>query len=175
MTKTKKIKLTQQELKEGLKYDPTTGVFVWEAVFGRRTKIGSAAGSQSYNDRWVIRYKGNLYYAHRLAWLYVYGEFPESMIDHIDGNPLNNRIQNLRVCTSKENQKNQGIPKHNTSGFKGVSKFRRDNKWQAQARLEGKDVYLGLFNTPEEASEAYNTFAKQHHGEFYRDTTGTSE
>jgi len=84
-------------------------------------------------------------------------------VDHIDGNPLNNTKANLRLASYTENQRNVGLMKTNSSGFKGVSKMAKSNKWRA--RLDTK--FLGAFDTPEEAFEAYRSEAMKIHGEFY--------
>lgn len=172
MTKPKKSKITQEELKEILIYNPENGIFTWKVDIGRRLKAGSIAGCLEPNKYWVIRYQGRRYYAHRLAWLLTYGELPIKFIDHKDRVRSNNRINNLRECSRSKNAMNQGIPSNNTSGFKGVSWNSEINKWYALCTgINGREN-LGSFDTPEEASKAYNDFASVHHGEFYKDTTG---
>jgi hypothetical protein len=89
-------------------------------------------------------------------------------VDHIDGNPLNNRRSNLRLATPSENQWNQKRSCANTSGFKGVGWHERDRRWQARIRKEGKLYHLGNFKSPEEAHEAYCRAAAELHGEFAR-------
>jgi len=162
--------ITQNKLKELLKYSPEAGNFIWNAVVGRRIKAGNLAGTPQKRGSISIKIGGRQYLAHRLVWLYVHGEFPSNLIDHIDGNPSNNRLDNIRECTNSENLKNQATSKRNTSGFKGVTFHKLTGKWQAGARLNGKRIHLGLFSTPEEASQVYNDFAKENHGEFYRNT-----
>ena len=93
------MKLTQKKVKQYLNYDPLTGEFTW-IVHRRCLKAGSVAGCL-YRGYTSIRISGKQYYAHRLAWLYVYGYFPEHQIDHIDRNPSNNRINNLRHASSQ--------------------------------------------------------------------------
>lgn len=162
--------LTQELLKEFLKYYPETGIFIWNVQKGQRIKAGDIAGTPQNRGSIVIKINGKQYLAHRLAWLYTHGEFPSRLIDHLDGDPSNNRLNNIRECTNSENLKNQSVSKRNTSGFKGVTFHKLSGKWQAGARLNGKRIHLGLYNTPEEASKVYNDFAKEHHGKFYRDT-----
>ena len=163
--------LTQEELKGILEYNPDNGVFTWKVAqkYGKR-KVGDIAGHLNADRYWHIIYKKKVYKAHRLAWLYTYGEFPEDMLDHIDGDKSNNRLINLRGCSRSENQKNQKLAKNNTSGFKGVYQDKKSGKWRAVAMLNGKNKHLGVFLTPEEAYSTYNAFAKVNHGEFYRDT-----
>jgi hypothetical protein len=146
--------LTQDRLKEVLSYDPDTGIFTNLTQRGS-SAVGTTAGWR--HDGYIrikIDYKD--YMAHRLVWLYIYGELPEEFLDHINEIRDDNRIVNLRMATHQENQHNRSSPKSNgTSGYLGVS-WRKDcKKWQAQIRLNGRDKYLGHFNTAEQASEAY--------------------
>lgn len=162
--------MTQEELKEVLHLNQD-GTLVWRVSRGGKTKAGDIAGCNETKGYWCIRYKRIAYKAHRLVWLYVYGKFPNGQIDHIDGNKSNNRVENLRECSQSENQRNVLLRQDNTSGFKCVSKDKKTGKWKVRAQIEGKRKFLGYFNTPEEASDAYQEFTKLHHKEFYRDTT----
>ena len=87
-------------------------------------------------------------------------------VDHRDGNGLNNQRHNLRVATHAQNQQNQGPNRRNTSGYKGVHKHQ--NKWEAKISVDNARIYLGVFNTPQEAALAYNAAALDYHGEFAR-------
>ena len=101
-------------------------------------------------------------YIHRLIM-----DAPKGMdVDHINGNPLDNRKSNLRICTHAENQRNKGAYKNNTSGYKGVSWYKRDKKWIAGIKHNNKGIYIGLFEDKEEAARAYDKKAKELHGEF---------
>ena len=149
--------LTQSRLKEVLHYDPDTGVLVWITQLGSRAKIGSEAGSVTKQGRTyyrLIMIDKHHYYAHRLAWLYVHGEFPEKHIDHEDGNGLNNRIKNLRDVDRVDNSKNQRLSKRNKSGFIGVSFHNPAGKWVADIRVNGKTKYLGIFAEIDDAVKA---------------------
>lgn len=164
--------ITEEKLKETLDYNHENGVFTWKVANSNRVKVGDIAGSLNKITRYQeIGYQGKLQYAHRLAWLYMYGEFPDKFIDHINGDRSNNCISNLRVCSNGENMRNTGISKNNTSGFKGVSWCKRRCKWEANAALNGKKKFLGYFLTEQEASAVYQEFASANHGGFYRDTT----
>ena len=90
------------------------------------------------------------------------------VIDHIDGNPLNNRLSNLRICSQNDNNKNASIRKDNTSGYKGVYFDKISNKWKSSIQSNKKRIILGLFNTPEEAYAAYCEASKKYHGEYGR-------
>jgi hypothetical protein len=91
---------------------------------------------------------------------------PTIVVDHINGNPLDNRRQNLRICTQKENSRNSIKKRTNTSGYKGVSWFKRDKKWRAQIKVNYKAIHLGYFDTLKLAKQAYNQAADRYFGEF---------
>lgn len=169
MAKSHRI-LTQRRLKDVLHYDPETGAFTWRVMTSNRVKVGDAAGCtfQTGNYRGLcIGVDGAVYAAGRLAWLYVHGAWPVE-VDHRDGNPLNNRQDNLRECTHAQNQKNVPRPSHNTSGFKGVYWCKQSQKWRARIAIDGKCKHLGLFITAEEAGAAYDAAAVANHGEYAR-------
>lgn len=159
--------ITQSELKELLHYNSETGFFTRQVSLHPRMKIGAAVGCSHNKGYIVVRINGVLYLTHRLAWLYAYGHFPLNQIDHINGIKDDNRLVNLRMATASENLMNVAIRVDNTSGFKGVSWQKHIKKWRARGRINGKDYHLGYFLTTKEASLAYQSFAKQHHGEFY--------
>jgi len=150
---------------ELLDYDPATGLFTWKIRRGCRP-AGAEAGTLSHGYI-VIRIDGKSHQAHRLAFLVVNGYMPKE-IDHINGDPSDNRIINLRQATRQENVRNTGMRVNNTSGYKGVYWDKSNGKWQAQAQdANGKRKTLGRFPTPEAASAAYESYASRHYGEFY--------
>jgi hypothetical protein len=106
--------------------------------------------------------------AHRLAWLYVYGEWPEGEVDHINLIRTDNRIANLRLATTALNKRNTRVRKNNLVGFKGVSWHACSRRWRSRIYLNGKEVNLGLYDTPEEANAAYLAAAREHFGDFAR-------
>lgn len=138
---------------ERLSYDKNTGHFVWRANYGRG-RAGSIAGQVSGWGYIRIPIQRKKYAAHRLAWLVCYGEFPACQIDHIDGNKQNNAINNLRAVSPSLNQLYNEKPRANNKiGLLGVRKMGK--KFSSQIRVEGHIKYLGVFDTPAEASAAY--------------------
>ena len=160
--------LTQAELKRQLHYNPETGIFTRLVSNTTWVKIGDITGSKTSDGYFCICVNKKVYRSHRLAWLYIYGSFPKTLIDHINMDRLDNRISNLREATYQQNSMNSKIQKSNKSGFKGVSFNKKLKKWVAASKLNGKQNYLGLFITPELAHEAYQEFVSEHHGEFAR-------
>jgi len=138
--------LTQEYLKLVLSYDPLTGVFKWirkTTPTANAIIIGSVAGSVRQHGYISIRINKHQYYAHRLAWFYVYGEWPPKQLDHINHNGRDNRISNLRQATDHINARNKSLLSNNKSGLHGVYWSKRDNNWRAQKKINGKTVYLG--------------------------------
>jgi hypothetical protein len=160
--------LTQTQLRSFLHYDPKTGIFTRIARCSPKSpyKVGDLAGSKGSKGHLYIMVAGKVYAAHRLAWLYVYGAFPAAMIDHRNLIRDDNRIDNLREATRSQNSMNSGVNSRNTTGFKGVSFFKKTSRWKASAKINGKPTHLGYFDTPQAASDAYQGFAKKHHGAF---------
>lgn len=154
--------LTAERLRELLAYDPNTGVFTWRLGRGR-VKAGYVAGAPNGKGYLLIKIDGKNHKAHRLAWLYMHGEWPSSEIDHKDRVKTNNRIQNLRAVTRSENSQNKTLPKNNTSKFRGVYWHKRDRRWVAKIAINGKRKHLGHFDTAESASAAYLDAAAQMH------------
>lgn len=161
-------KLTQARLRALLHYDPETGVFRWLVATGRRVKAGQEAGCLMPSGYVGIRIDNRRYMAHRLAWLYMTGEWPTGEIDHINGRRTINEWRNLRVATSAENKANARTPSHNTSGHKGVTFHKRRGKWAAQIHVNGKHIALGLFDNKEDAAAAYWRAARERFGQFAR-------
>jgi hypothetical protein len=152
--------ITQERLKSLLTYDPDTGEFRWRAATAIRTKVGSVAGAISNRGYVRIQIDKRIYPAHRLAWLYTYGEWPKGVVDHINQNKSDNRLDNLRDASLSINARNCKLRKNNSSGYKGVSYWARRRKWAAQIRVEGKNKLLGMFDTAADASAAYVSFAQ---------------
>lgn len=136
--------VTQEYLKSVLNYDPDTGIFTWKVNKSKRSKIGTVAG-YIYNGYVIIEINNKSYKAHRLAWLYQYGEFPENCIDHINCNRSDNRICNIRKATKLQNSQNYKTPVTNKSGVKNVSWYKSLNKWVVSLSINGKKKTIGYF------------------------------
>lgn len=138
-----------------LSYDPSTGVFTWLKQLNSRGIIGSVAGCKSKAGYWVITINKVQYLAHRLAWFYAHKSWPGTL-DHRDEDKTNNRISNLREVTTEQNAQNV-TPAHrdSKSGFRGVSKCKQTGRWLAQITANKQHHHLGRFDSPEEASQAY--------------------
>jgi hypothetical protein len=155
--------LTAEELKKVLTYNPDTGDFHWLITTSARARAGCRAGNLSALGYRVIKYLGRTYRAHRLAWLYVHGEWPSNQIDHINGDRQDNRIGNLRDVSAKVNLQNlrAAFPKSKT-GLLGVSSM-ASGHFLAKIRADGQIVHIGTFSTPEEAHAAYIRAKRQLH------------
>lgn len=148
----------QKLLLELIRYEPETGCFYW-----RKRKRDFFKSNRSFNT-WNTRFGekkaltfvnpngylrgsilGKLYMAHRIAWVYCHGQAPKGEIDHINGNPSDNRIKNLRDVTKEQNAQNTKIHSNNTSGYSGVSYATRERNWRVEIGVHGKQVHLGSF------------------------------
>lgn len=156
--------LTQQRLKNLLRYNPIPGIFTRLTDNSRGMKIGDIAGSKHSDGYIYIFVGGRNYAAHRLAWLYVHGEFPAGDLDHIHGKEAGNGIKNLREATKKINMQNERrARRNNKSGFLGVHWRKDRRRWVATIRVEKKHIRLGSFATPEEAHAAYINGKRKYH------------
>ena len=156
--------LNQSQLHEILDYDPSTGFLTWTQVRKGRAKKGNRAGSSGKNGRRTITVLGHHHWEHRVIWLHVHGELPKGEIDHINRDPSDNRIENLRVVSRFGNCQNTTVRSDCQSGIKGVYRQYKEN-YGARIRHKGKSHYLGYFKSKEEAHEAYKKAAKQLFGD----------
>ena len=158
--------LSQEELKRQLHYDPKSGVFSWK-VSRKGVQVDSPAGNADSKKAIRITINYQKYGAHRLAWLYMTGEWPPELVDHINGEPYDNRWENLRLANYCQNNRNRRISSLNTSGVKGVYWHKIARKWEARLRIpSGKKINVGTFPTIEEARDALQAARLEHHGEF---------
>lgn len=174
---TPKKSLSAKYLRICFGYDPETGVIKWKrrpqnhfpdtrAWKIWNTRFAGIPAGNNFRGHLLIVINGYSYGTHRVIWTWMTGKQPPASIDHIDGNPANNRWANLRAATSSQQQWNTGLPKNNTSGFKGVRRHR--SKWRVQIWIKGVLHQRGGFDTPEEAAAVYESLARKFHGEFYR-------
>lgn len=150
-----KTDLTAQRLRELLHYDPATGVFTWLSNRGRTAKRGQQAGNVNKTLGYLmLMIDQRNYYGHRLAFLYVNGAFPAGQIDHLDGNRANNCFPNLRDVPQHINLQNRRSAQSNSkSGVLGV--VQRGDRFSAQTTHHRKSIPLGVFDTREEAYQAF--------------------
>lgn len=160
-------------LRQLLRYEPESGLLYWlprtvewfNATDGRSAEHASAnwnaryAGKEAFTtvNRHGYRFGAILdvhYFAHRVIWALCFGEDPPAGIDHINGDPADNRLENLRLATQGENMRNLKRPRNNTSGVAGVYWKAADRKWVARIRVDGRYVELGRFLSLDEAAAA---------------------
>ena len=147
--------ITVETLRAVLDYDADTGIFRRRVSRGN-VEAGAVAGTVSEKGYICIMVNGTLFKAHRLAWLHFHGVMPQDQIDHLNGDKADNRIANLRDVPHCMNQQNQTRPpKNSTSGFRGVAWHKRDKRWQARIKVNGREQYIGYFETAEAAHAAY--------------------
>jgi len=161
-------------INESLTYDAATGLLFWKSR--PREHFATEHGQSSFNTEFSgnaagtltslgyirINISGKHYRAHRIAWLLHYGAWPQNHIDHINGNPSDNRIVNLRDVSNVENHRNKKLPITNTSGTIGVYWDRRESKWAATIKVNGKRLSLGRFTLKSDAIAARQQANIQH-------------
>lgn len=152
--------ITAEELKQRVNYDPETGVFTWKM---RKCTVKNKVGVKQKAGYIVIRVNTICYYAHRLAWLYMTGEWPSDQIDHINSNRADNRWINLREADHTINAQNlKRARADNKVGLLGVVQI-PNKKFRARIWIQAKEKHLGYFHTPEEAHAAYLTAKRKYH------------
>lgn len=164
-------------LRSLLRYDPDTGLFTW-----RRRPRNEFSSDRIYNS-WNAKYSGkncgsltnkyrtlrindSQFYCHRLAWAIHYGEWPESDVDHINMVKTDNRIQNLRLSSRRQNMSNIKATKANKSGLIGVYWAKRERKWVAGITIDYKFNFLGYYDDPHLAASAYNAACEKANGKY---------
>lgn len=157
-----------ERLKELVSYDRETGRFHWNIDRGGLIMAGHRAGYTRKDGYLVLVLDGESYLGHRVAWFYETGSWPDEMIDHINGNPADNRLANLREATRSQNMMNMAVPPANTSGFKGVSFCKRSNRWDTYITVDRKRRRLGYFQNIEDAVAARKAAEASMFGQFAR-------
>lgn len=147
-------------------YDASTGLFNRRVAMSKYP-AGSPCGTHRH-DYMYVRYQGKMILAHRLAWAMHHGEWPTVPLDHINMDRMDNRIENLRLSSVTENNRNRGADKRNALGIKGVAFDRRSGRYVAKISADRVTHHLGHFQTRDEAAHAYNKAALRLHGEFAR-------
>lgn len=150
--------LNQARLKELLDYSPDTGDFIWRVNRSRTAKANAPAGTKNNLGYIRIIVCGKQYAAHRLAWLYVHGQWPTSEIDHINQNKADNRIANLRQVTRSENCQNKS-----DATLPGITWHKPTAKWQARIKINQKLIHLGVFQDIEDAKAARKQAEQKYH------------
>ncbi len=165
--------LSAEWVRENMAYEPDTGVFLWKKRgFGRT--LGKILGTTVWPGYIAMKVNGVRHYAHRVAWLYVHGEWPKGQIDHIDGDKSNNAIANLRVATAAQNSARRRVRgKPQLSPSRGV--FPHGVGFVARIHHAGKRHYLGYFPTADAAKAAYEAKAIEIHGEFAHEEKLTAQ
>jgi hypothetical protein len=156
-----------EDLIAAMSYDPATGIFTARITTGNR-RAGMAAGTLHASGYEVIKFQGRSVYAQRMAWFWVYGVWPPTELDHINGDKADNRIANLRPATKVQNSMNRGANKNNAAGVKGVCWRPDTGRWRAYITINGRKKSLGSFDDIEDAAAAYRTAATKSVGEFAR-------
>lgn len=153
-------KLTQERLHNLLSYNPETGIFAWQERTSPRVSIGDRAGVIAKNGRRYITIDGDKFMAHRLAWFYVNGEWPESDLRQKNNDFDDCRWDNLEEVSRSVASRNRALDGRNKSGYRGVSQT-KSGRWTAFITREYKQLCLGVFDTPEEASAAFELAASE--------------
>lgn len=164
----KNFPVSHARLLELVSYDKETGMFTRLVSTSPRAMAGTVGESVDGKGYLRISVEGRRYLMHRLAWFYVTGEWPKDEIDHRNTNRKDNRWENLRLADTFTNKRNTRPYRSNKSGLKGVSWHVTSKKWRSRIRIDGKEVVLGMFDTPEEANRAYADAAEKHFGEYAR-------
>lgn len=168
--------LSPEEIRERLEYFPDTGEFVWRHRLGNTHEAkcwnpkfaGKSAGTIDRRGYRRIKIHGTYYAGHRLAWVWMTGEWPPEDVDHANCDKSDNRFSNLRLATRSQNCANVSKKSHNKSGLKGACYSKTQCAYHAQIKKDGKIYHLGWHETAEAAHAAYKAAALKFHGEFAR-------
>lgn len=170
-------------LRQRLRYEPKTGKLYWrwhEALSPKWNGkwAGREAGTRRPDGYIAVSVDRKLLRAHRVAWALQHGAWPPKDVDHINHNRADNRLDNLRLATHRENCRNSSRSRRNTSGETGVARHKPSGKWRAQIQPDGKAVHLGLFDYFEDAVAARKAAERRfgfHENHGIGDETGSNE
>lgn len=155
----------EEYIKAVLRYDPESGIIYWNI-----DKVGVKKGQPIYTykkDGYPrIKIKKKAFPAHRVAFLLMTGEWPQFVVDHVNGDKTDNRFCNLRLATKAQNSQNSKLSIKNASGYKGVSWHKAAKKWRADICANRRLYFLGLFNNKEDAINARKKAEEELHGDF---------
>lgn len=154
-----------ERLRHVFSYNPSTGILTWRINTGKKRMIGKSAGSDNGTGHLRLRIDRCDLYVHRIVWAMTYGYWPTRGIDHINGNPCDNRIENLREANQSQNVANSRNMKNK---LKGASYRKSLGRWRSQIMVKGKYIHLGNFDSEQEAHEAYCAAAEKHFSTFAR-------
>jgi hypothetical protein len=157
--------LTADFVREVFDYDPHTGAIKWRVKYSRKVNAGMPAGYLDSGRYVRIRIKGRAYAAHRIAFLYMHGRWPTEFLDHVNGDKTDNRLVNLRECSSAQNNSNRPYTRPTRAGVKGV-RLTPNGSYEARISANGRRIYLGKYDDAESAKAAYQSAALKYHGEF---------
>lgn len=152
--------------------DEERGLLVRAVTRAPNALKGAVVGTVDGRGYLHVNISAAFYRVHRLVFFMHYGYEPDFGIDHVDCDRLNNRPSNLRPATDQQNAGNTKPPRNNTSGFKGVYRHSRGTRWCAQIKRNGETIYLGIFDTAEQAAQAYAAAAYAHFGAYARTHNG---
>ena len=163
--------LAVQTLRESLTYEPASGKLFWKQGCRHAGKeAGCITRTMQGNSYRLVRVNGKLVHAHRVAWAIVNGEWPPAMIDHKNGDGLDNRWSNLRPATREQNAQNRKLDQRSKTGATGVHFNRRRNLYSVNIKANGQRTHVGYFDTKDAAVVAANQARARLHGGFARQT-----
>lgn len=160
--------ITLERARQLVAYCPETGIFTWKLNRRGSARAGAVAGCDDGSGYWRIGLDRGSYLAHRLAWLFAYGDWPAHEIDHRNGVRSDNRVENLRSATKTENMRNRGLHRNSTTGVSGVHFDARKQRYRARIKIGGANKSLGFFKSLDDAAAARQRAEQEHFGAFWR-------
>ena len=155
--------IDQETVKKLFHYDAESGILIWRFGNGRNVKPWQEVKAKNGNGYYTAKIHGKSYLAHRLAWLYVHGSFPNKYIDHKNRIRNDNRLCNLRDVNTTDNAQNISLPSHNKSGYIGVSWIKSHNCWTVYVKVNKKNKWLGYYKNLDDAVAARKAGEKQYY------------